>query len=297
MKKLINTVLLVLSVFSLSAMSQLEIQTPIQQNFDVQLNGEWIATNVPSVTITDMEAGHYFLKIVKSNNGYGGMMHKPWFTLFEGEISIPANTNTIAMVSNNQFIIQQQTAIFTNNPYGNNTPPQYGQGNHHPSNGYPQGNPYGQQGHHGNGYGHPHYDNVYYPGWNYGQQNPYYNGNPFPNYPPTAPSCGTPPPTPPVHYGPEPMSMQQFQQLKNSINNQWFSSGQISVFQQALAQNYFTANQVFELVNLFTFSSDQLQVAKAAYTKTVDPQNYFVVYDALEFSSNVNELSAYIASL
>lgn len=98
-------------------------------------------------------------------------------------------------------------------------------------------------------------------------------------------------------YGPQAMDAASFNLLKNSIDSQWFSSGQMQVFDQALQANYFTSNQVRELVSMFDFSNDQLSIAKKAYTKTVDPQNYFIVNDVLTYSSSVSSLNAYIASL
>lgn len=98
-------------------------------------------------------------------------------------------------------------------------------------------------------------------------------------------------------YGPQAMDASQFSQLLNSVNNQWFSSGKLSVVNQALSGNHFTASQVKQLVQQFDFSNDKLAVAKNAYTKTVDTENYFTVFDALTYSSSINELNNYIASL
>jgi len=51
---------------------------------------------------------------------------------------------------------------------------------------------------------------------------------------------------------------------------------------------------VKELVGLFTFESSKLEIAKAAYGRTIDKNNFYQVNDAFTFSSSVDELSEYI---
>jgi len=109
---------------------------------------------------------------------------------------------------------------------------------------------------------------------------------------------------PPVNYGhntnyyaPTPMGNAAFQGLMATIDQQNFSSNKMNVFNQAANANYFTSNQVAQLVSLFRYSNDRVKVAKIAYLKTVDPQNYFVVNNQFQYSSSVRELTAYIASV
>ena len=45
---------------------------------------------------------------------------------------------------------------------------------------------------------------------------------------------------------------------------------------------------------LFVFESNKLEVAKSAYRKTVDKQNYYQLNDALTFSSSKEELARFI---
>jgi len=46
----------------------------------------------------------------------------------------------------------------------------------------------------------------------------------------------------------------------------------------------------------FTFEDTKLQFAKFAYGRTFDIGNYFVVNNAFDFSSSVDELNAFIAT-
>lgn len=105
--------------------------------------------------------------------------------------------------------------------------------------------------------------------------------------------CGTPPAG---YYEPMPMGMHPaaFNQLRNTIDNQWFDSGKLQVARQGIMSNNLTAAQVAELMNLFSFESSKLEIAKMAFANTVDKQNYFLVNNEFTFSSSVAELDRYI---
>lgn len=105
--------------------------------------------------------------------------------------------------------------------------------------------------------------------------------------------CGTPPA---VYYEPMPMGMHPaaFSQLKNTIDNQWFDSGKLQVARQGILSNNLTAAQVADLMNLFSFESSKLEIAKMAFANTIDKQNYYIVNNEFSFSSSVAELDRYI---
>lgn len=90
------------------------------------------------------------------------------------------------------------------------------------------------------------------------------------------------------------MSEADFMALKSMIASKAFDSTRLQIAKQALNMNYMTAAQVDQLLNLFTFDSSRLDLAKSAYTRTIDRQNYFLTYDAFTFDSSVNELIQYI---
>jgi len=106
------------------------------------------------------------------------------------------------------------------------------------------------------------------------------------------PRCPIAPVTP---IGPMPMCQNDFSQLKQTIDNAGFESTRLNIFKQALGYNYFTTSQVRELMQLFWFESSKLEVAKLAYPKTVDQNNYYLVNNEFGFSSSVNALGDYIA--
>lgn len=94
---------------------------------------------------------------------------------------------------------------------------------------------------------------------------------------------------------PQPMDANSFSQLKCAIENGSFESTRLSIFKQALPCNYFTSSQIAELMDLFWFESTKLEVAKLAYDKTLDKQNFYIVNNQFSFSSSVNDLGNYIA--
>lgn len=100
-------------------------------------------------------------------------------------------------------------------------------------------------------------------------------------------------PTGPI--GPCAMNPADFTQLKQTIDNAGFESTRLTIFRQALAYNYFTTAQVCDIMDLFWFESSKVEVAKIAYNKTVDPNNYYLVNNEFSFSSSVNTLNDYIA--
>jgi len=71
-----------------------------------------------------------------------------------------------------------------------------------------------------------------------------------------------------------------------------FDDEKIAYINQQLITTNFTAGQVKRLVEILSFS--KLEVAKKLYDYCIDPQNYFVVFDAFSFSDEKNALSDYI---
>ncbi|MFM7055022.1 MAG: DUF4476 domain-containing protein, partial [Bacteroidota bacterium] len=57
----------------------------------------------------------------------------------------------------------------------------------------------------------------------------------------------------------------------------------------------FTSRQVADMMGLMTFDSSRLELAKLAYGKTIDRENYWVVYNLFTFESSIVELNNYIS--
>jgi len=90
------------------------------------------------------------------------------------------------------------------------------------------------------------------------------------------------------------ISSNDFVQAKESLRKEWFENKRLEAAKQIIDQNYFTSQQVKEMVLLFTYENNRLDIAKYAYGKTVDKGNYFIMNDAFTFNSNKEKLSEYI---
>jgi hypothetical protein len=98
-------------------------------------------------------------------------------------------------------------------------------------------------------------------------------------------------------YGcPYPMSRQDFESAKRSIASKDFSDSRLKLAKQILNTNCLLSTQVMQLMELFDFESDKLDLAKYAYGYTLDIGNYYRVNDAFDFESSIDELDNYINS-
>lgn len=97
------------------------------------------------------------------------------------------------------------------------------------------------------------------------------------------------------YYGcPYPMEKDDFSLAKQSIESKGFTESSLSLTKDILSSNCLLTSQVCELIELFDFEDDKLEIAKLAYGSTLDVGNYFKVNDAFEFESSIEELDEYI---
>jgi hypothetical protein len=90
------------------------------------------------------------------------------------------------------------------------------------------------------------------------------------------------------------MTSNDFAQAKESLRREWFENSRLTAAKQIIDQNYFTSQEVKEIILLFTFENNRLDIAKYAYGKTVDKENYFMLNDAFTFNNNKEALKEYI---
>ena len=91
------------------------------------------------------------------------------------------------------------------------------------------------------------------------------------------------------------MKKDDFSDLKKSINNRNFETYNTSVVKTAIDNNYFTVDQLIEILRFFTFDDTKLEISKYCYKKICDTKNFFKVYDSFDFESSVTELKNYIS--
>lgn len=78
------------------------------------------------------------------------------------------------------------------------------------------------------------------------------------------------------------------------INQASFDSQKKSIAQQYLINNDVTSQEVLDIIQLFDFESSRLEIANAAYSRTIDPHNYFIVNQGFQFSSSTTALQRFI---
>lgn len=91
-----------------------------------------------------------------------------------------------------------------------------------------------------------------------------------------------------------PMSNHDFNMLRNSVESKSFENTRLQIVKQVLSERYVTSVQVRKLMDLMTFESTKLELAKFAYERVVDREHYFTVNDAFTFESSISELDRYI---
>ena len=87
------------------------------------------------------------------------------------------------------------------------------------------------------------------------------------------------------------MSSSNFSAAKSTISKQSFDETKLSTAKQVISSNCLTAAQIKEIMLLFSFEETRLTLAKEAHSRCVDKNNYFVLNDAFNFSSSVEELN------
>lgn len=92
-----------------------------------------------------------------------------------------------------------------------------------------------------------------------------------------------------------PMSSGEFASAVNSVEAKDFEDTRKAMAKQIIDANCLYAAQVKQLLGAFSFEDAKLEIAKYAYSKTVDQNKYYQVNDAFDFESSIEDLNKYIA--
>jgi len=91
-----------------------------------------------------------------------------------------------------------------------------------------------------------------------------------------------------------PINESSFFNLTTSLRRENFENNRLALAQQSVSQNYFTVDQVRQLMQLFAFENNKLELAKFSFDQTVDKNNYTLLCDELSFNRSKQELKEYI---
>jgi len=89
----------------------------------------------------------------------------------------------------------------------------------------------------------------------------------------------------------QPMHDRQFYTVMQAVRREGSDRGRVSLANRILNDNYVSASQVKDIVQLFSHENSKLDFAKNAYAKTVDRQNYFMIFDCFSFGRSKEELA------
>jgi len=90
------------------------------------------------------------------------------------------------------------------------------------------------------------------------------------------------------------MTDSEFSDVKKSIEAKSFEDSKITLAKQVGSSRCFTVDQVKGLMGLFSFEDSKLDIAKYAYERTFDIDNYYKVNDAFTFETSIDDLNGYI---
>lgn len=90
------------------------------------------------------------------------------------------------------------------------------------------------------------------------------------------------------------MSNRDLAEFKRLIGDRTFESTKLDMTKSVIDNNFFSTDQVREIINWFTFESNKLDLAKYAFNNTVDKNNYYKLYDNFVFESNVVDLDNFV---
>lgn len=85
-----------------------------------------------------------------------------------------------------------------------------------------------------------------------------------------------------------------FERLKEQVKRESFDDGRTSLIQNTLKNSYINANQLAELLKLYSFEDAKLRTAKLLCHQIVDKQRYYTVVDTFKFISTKNQFLDFI---
>jgi hypothetical protein len=90
------------------------------------------------------------------------------------------------------------------------------------------------------------------------------------------------------------MNDREFSRVLQAIEKEWLESNKLKSATQIVKNNVLTSAQVKQMLILFSFENNKLELAKTAYANTSDKRNYNMIYDVFSFNSSKDELARYI---
>jgi hypothetical protein len=246
------------SALIVNSASQNRFVVNIDNNSDYQSNEN--NGNGNTVNVGALQAGNHTITIYEVKKGFFGNQKQQ--QIYNSVLYFKPSTETSININFNGQVSVNEKPLFNSGGYGSN-----GSSCSPGNNGNGRGYGYGRKKNKNRGNGrYSSYDDDRYPN-NYPNS---YSGNNIQ------------------------ISNYDFGMLKQYVQNEAFDDRRINIAKQASGNSYFSTTQVRDLMGIFSFDDGKLDVAKYLYSRTVDRNNYYLLTDALSFSTNKDALLAFI---
>jgi hypothetical protein len=91
-----------------------------------------------------------------------------------------------------------------------------------------------------------------------------------------------------------PVPASSLNSMKASLQKQAFEDTRLKMAKDIIRRNCYTSAQIKELLGLFAFEKNKLDLAKSAYSSCTDKDNYYQINDVFSFSSSTDELTEFL---
>lgn len=278
MKKIFTLALLVLisyNLFAGPADSRISITNLSTQQIQVEIDGKRYNNRVNNdqnlVLVPAISSGYHAIKVytvaATGNDTRPGMQAKKLTLIFQKTFTLRPQYHTDIVINRfgkvwvDELSMNDRNYVDVEGSWNN------GNNNGNNNGGWNNGNNGGNNNGNNNG------------GWNNGNNNGNGNNGNNGGYDPRYPRA---------------MSDQSFAALKDALVKERFDNSRLTIAKQVIDQNYFTTDQVKQILMLFSFDNYKLDLAKYAYKNTVNRPDYFMLYEVFSFSSSKEELANYI---
>jgi hypothetical protein len=101
------------------------------------------------------------------------------------------------------------------------------------------------------------------------------------------------PPPPPAY---QPIADGKLQMIMKSMSREPFAEDKMHVLEDAVGANYFLVGQVQQVLNQFQFSQDRLKAVSVLWSRVLDRDNGFQLYNSFQFSNDKAELKRILSN-
>lgn len=92
-----------------------------------------------------------------------------------------------------------------------------------------------------------------------------------------------------------PIDSTAFKTFKTTVSKHAFDDNKMNEIVQSLGTKCFSSEQVKSLLGILSFEEDKIKIAKKAFIRVSDPENYSVILSAFSFQTSKEEIRKYVA--